>query len=75
MAEKRKSFAAQTAGEARGAASGWLRDFEAHGPLEIRSIRVSMERDLFVAIVSYTEMEVEETPQYFADYHPVARTA
>ena len=75
MAEKRKSFAAYTAGEARKAASDWLRNFKEHGPLEIRSIRVSEDRDIFVATVAYAEMAVETSPQYFADYQPSLRSA
>ncbi len=72
MAKKRKSFAGYTAGEARTAASDWLRNFKDHGPLEIKSIRVSEERQYFVATVTYAEMAAEPAPtQYFADYEPV----
>ena len=75
MSEKRKSFAAYTPGEARAAASSWLRNFKEHGPLEIRSIAVAPERDFYVATVAYAEMTVEATPQYFADYRPMLRSA
>jgi hypothetical protein len=71
--EKSKSFAAYTPGEARAAATLWLRNFKDHGPLKISSIRVSEERDLFIATVSYSEMVVETTPRYFADYQPLLR--
>jgi hypothetical protein len=73
--EKSKSFAAYTPSEARAAAGEWLRNFKDHGPLKISSIRVSEERDLFVATVAYSEMTVETTPQYFADYRPMRRSA
>lgn len=72
---KRKSFAAYTPGEARTAAAEWLRNFKDHGPLDIKSIRVSEERDLFVATVAYSEMTVEESPRYFADYQPQFKKA
>jgi hypothetical protein len=72
--EKRKTFAAYTAGEARKAASDWLHNFKDHGPLEIRSIRVTENRDVFTATVYYAEMAVEETPQYFPDYRPIYRS-
>lgn len=72
---KRKSFAAYTPGEARTAASEWLRNFKDHGPLDIKSIKISEERDLFIATVAYSEMKVEESPRYFADYQPQLRKA
>jgi hypothetical protein len=71
--EKLKSFAAYTPGEARTAASTWLRNFKDHGPLKISSIRVTEERELFVATVAYSEMLVETTPQYFAHYQPMLK--
>ena len=71
MSEKRKSFAAYTPSEARAAASNWLRNFKEHGPLEIKSIKVSEERDLFVATVAFLEMTVEKSPRYFENYQPV----
>jgi hypothetical protein len=72
MAEKRKSFAGYTAGEARTYASDWLRNFKDHGPLDIKSIRVSEDRDHYVATVIYSEMTLEPPPpQHFADYQPV----
>jgi hypothetical protein len=72
---RRKEFAAYTPGEARTAASQWLRNFRDHPPLDIRGIRISEERDLFVATVTYTEMTVEETPQYFPNYQPQFKKA
>jgi hypothetical protein len=71
MSDKRKSFAAYTPGEARRAASDWLRNFKEHGPLEIKNIKVAAKRDLFVATVAYAEMTVEATPQYFLNYQPI----
>ncbi len=73
--EKSKAFAAYTPSEARVAAAEWLRNFKDHGPLKINSIRVSEERDLFVATVAYSEMSVEATPQYFADYQRLRKSA
>lgn len=73
--EKSKAFAAYTPGEARTAASAWLRNFKDHGPLKIDSIKVSEERDLFIATVAYSEMTVEETPRYFEDYQPQFKKA
>jgi hypothetical protein len=71
MAKKRKTFAGYTAGEARKAASDWLRNFRDHGPLDIKSISVSEENKFFVATVLYAEMELEPAPpQYFAHYQP-----
>ena len=61
--EKSRAFAAYTPGEARTAASLWLRNLNDHGPLNISSIRITEERDLFVATVAYSEMTVETTPQ------------
>lgn len=75
MAEKSKAFAAYTPAEARKAATDWLRNFKDHGPLKIDSIRVTEERDLFVATIAYSEMTVEATPRYFADYEPIAKPA
>lgn len=75
MATKRKAFAAHTAREARKAASDWLSDFKEHGPLDIKSIRLSEDRDRFVATVSYGELKVETTPQYFPNYHPLLKSA
>ena len=62
--EKSKSFAAYSPGEARLAATLWLGDFKDHGPLRIKSIRVTEERDLFVATVAYSEGKVENSPRY-----------
>lgn len=75
VAVKRKEFAAYTAGEARTAASAWLKNFKDHGPLDIHGIRTSEDRDLFIATVTYTEMTVEETPQYFPNYQPQFKKA
>lgn len=71
MPEKRKAFAAYTPGEARTAASQWLRNFKEHGPLDIKSIKVAPERDLFVATVIYGELTVETSPRYFENYEPL----
>ena len=71
--EKSKSFAAYSPREARSAATQWLGNFKDHGPLRIISIRVTEERDLFVATVAYSEMTVEHSPRYFADYSPSTR--
>lgn len=75
VGEKRKAFAAYTPGEARNAAAEWLRNFRDHGPLNISSIKVTEERELFVATVAYSEMTVETTPQYFENYQPLRRSA
>lgn len=72
---KRKEFAAYTPGEARTAASQWLGNFKDHPPLDIKSIRIFEERDLFVAAVVYSEMTVEETPQHFPNYQPQFKKA
>jgi len=69
--EKSKSFAAYSPSEARSAATKWLGNFKDHGPLRIGSIRVTEERDLFVATVAYSEMPVERSPRYFDDYTPL----
>jgi hypothetical protein len=73
--EKSKAFAAYTPGEARTAAAAWLRNFKDHGPLKISSIRVSEERDLFIATVAYSEMTIETTPRYFENYQPQFKKA
>ena len=73
--EKSKAFAAYTPGEARTAAAQWLRNFKDHGPLKINSIRVTEERELYVATVAYSEMTIEQTPQYFANYQPLRKSA
>jgi hypothetical protein len=70
-ADMSKAFAAYTPGEARKAATEWLRNFKDHGPLKIKSIQVTEERDLFVATVAYSEMAIEASPRYFEDYEPV----
>jgi hypothetical protein len=66
-----KSFTADSAGQARSAASEWLSDFAAHGPLQIKKIRTeifcdefSLEDDLlrtkpverFITTVTYRPM-------------------
>ena len=71
--EKSKFFAAYSPSEARSAATQWLGNFKDHGPLRIISIRVTEEQDLFVATVAYSEMIVEHSPRYFADYTPASR--
>jgi hypothetical protein len=50
---KIKEFSADTAGAARGAATEWLSDFGAHGPLEIESIRTSLYNGKFVAVIAF----------------------
>ena len=42
FASETKSFTADSAGQARGAASEWLSDFAAHGPVQIKSIRTDI---------------------------------
>jgi hypothetical protein len=71
-----KSFPGESPNAARDAASEWLRDFSAHGPLDISSIRVSEEGDTFVATVTYTNAKIEITPRHFPDNHrlPVAHS-
>jgi hypothetical protein len=71
MAEKRKAFTGRSAGQARTYACDWLRNFRDHGPLDIRSIRVSEEGGYFIATVTYADMAIEAAPQYFANYEPV----
>jgi hypothetical protein len=73
--EMRKSFSAGSPHEARSAASAWLGDFSAHGPLHLRSIRVVEEGDAFAALVTYREAEVETTPRHFDDAAPGAESA
>jgi hypothetical protein len=70
--EKRKSFPGDSPPAARDAASAWLRDFSAHGPLDIRSIRVSEEADRFIATVVYSEARIELTPRHFPDHRAEA---
>jgi hypothetical protein len=48
-----KIFAGDTAEAARDAAVAWLRDFDAHGPLRIRSITTEPHGSHFVAIVAF----------------------
>jgi hypothetical protein len=70
--EMRKSFKADSPPAARDAASAWLRDFSAHGPLDIRSISVSEEEDHFVATVIYSNASIEITPRHFPARLPQA---
>lgn len=51
---RRKRFAERTAGQARAAASVWLRDFSRHGPLQIRRIATRRCSNLFLTEVTYT---------------------
>jgi hypothetical protein len=69
--EEHKSFAGGSPAAARDAATTWLRDFAAHGPLDIRSIRVSEDGETFVATVVYTPAEIEVTPRHFPDHEPL----
>ena len=71
----RKSFQAELPRDARQAASAWLGDFSAHGPLDIRSIRLVEEPDAFVAVVTFSEMAVEEAPRNFSNVVPLLRSA
>ncbi len=73
--EEKKTFRGSSPNIAREAASRWLRDFSAHGPLNIRSIRVSEANDAFVATVIYSEATIELTPRHFPDYVPASQTA
>ena len=73
--EQRKIFRAASPSAARDSASEWLRDFRAHGPLDIRSIRVSEKNSAFIATVVYSEAEIETTPRHFPDFAPSARSA
>jgi len=67
MAEKRKAFMGRTAGEARGSASEWLRNFDEHGPLHIKSISVTLEDGQYIATVTYSEAKIESSPRHFSD--------
>jgi hypothetical protein len=71
----RKSFTAESPGLARAAASAWLGDFSAHGPLHLRTIRVVEEGEVFAAIVTYSEARVETTPRFFDNYVPLLKSA
>ena len=51
-----RSFDAGSPGEARVAASLWLGDFQQHGPLDIRSLRVIPNNDRFLAVLTYSDM-------------------
>jgi hypothetical protein len=73
--EMRKSFTAESPGRARAAASAWLGDFSAHGPLNLRTIRVVEEGEAFAAVVTYSEAKVETTPRYFDKYVPMLKSA
>ena len=75
MPEKRRSFSAASPGEARAAASAWLGNFDEHGPLAIRSIRVDQEGEDFVAVVTYRDTRIEISPRYFDSVPPFARSA
>jgi hypothetical protein len=73
--EQSRSFAGNSPRAARDAASEWLRDFSAHGPLDIRSIRVSEEGQTFFATVVYSNASIEITPRHFAEYKPANANA
>jgi hypothetical protein len=75
--ETRRSFSGASPHAARDAASAWLRDFSAHGPLDIASIRVSEQADGFIATVTYSEAEIEVTPRHFSEggHLPLLRSA
>ncbi len=74
MGEKLRIFTGKSAGQARTCACDWLRNFRDHGPLKIKSIRVSAEDDHFIATVAYSEMPIETSPRYFENYEPVHET-
>jgi hypothetical protein len=59
MRTKFRAFEADEPVKARLAACRWLADFSDHGPLDIIAIRVTGDRDLFTATVTYTEMPVD----------------
>ena len=48
-----REFSADTAGEARKAATEWLSDFNQHGPVQIESIRTGAYQGRFIAVVAY----------------------
>ena len=73
--EKSKAFPGESPNAARDAATVWLRDFSEHGPLDIRSIRVSEDGETFVATVTYADATIETTPRHFPDHQPVMQTA
>ena len=59
-----RSFEAASAGRARAAASRWLGDFNEHGPLSIRRIRVIEQGDRFLAVVVYSEgLDIPPLPE------------
>lgn len=49
-----KEFRADAAGKARSAPCAWLRDFTAHGPLDIQSMRTTYFEGKFVTVVAYS---------------------
>jgi hypothetical protein len=68
--EMRRSFPGMSPPAARDAASVWLRDFSAHGPLDIRSIRVTEAGGAFIATVVYSEASIEITPRHYPEREP-----
>ena len=50
---KTMAFPGRTVESARDAAVAWLRDFNAHEPLRIKSIKTEASDGRFVAVVSY----------------------
>jgi hypothetical protein len=50
---RNRTFAGRTAESARDAAVSWLRDFDTHEPVRIRSIRTEARDGHYVAIVAY----------------------
>jgi hypothetical protein len=73
--EQRRSFPGDSPRAARDAASEWLRDFSAHGPLDIQSISVSEEGQSFLATVVFSEASIEITPRHFPNYVPARQNA
>lgn len=70
--EQQKTFNGSSASAARDAASSWLRNFSLHGPLDIRSIRVTEEGESFVATVVYSDASIDFTPRHFPEPKPVS---
>ena len=59
-----RAFLGESPDAARRAASEWLSDFSAHGPLEIVKIRTIQEGATFVATVTYSAAANERVPSW-----------
>ena len=68
--EQQMTFNGSSACAARDAASAWLRNFSLHGPLDIRSIRVTEDGESFVATVVYSDASIDFTPRHFPEPKP-----